>query len=174
MHTRPSFEGWPCSLWPGGTVRGCTHSRQAACRHSRHKPHLHVAAHSLLPAGDEVVAEVELVVGVPEDGRVARQRLPLVEANSCAAATSAQAGAGCRGKRQEQAQQVRPPTARRGEERRGPQHSPLERVPAAATADVVQASPCGTPPSACQDRHPSIQAALKLTHRRTWCCGCRP
>ena len=45
--------------------------------------HRHVAAHAVLAAGDEVVAVVELVVGVPEDGRVARQRLALVEAHAC-------------------------------------------------------------------------------------------
>jgi len=44
----------------------------------------HVAAHAVLAAGDQVVAVVQLVVGVPEDGRVARQRLALVEAHACA------------------------------------------------------------------------------------------
>ena len=34
-------------------------------------------------AGDEVVAEVELLVGVLEDGRVAGQALSLVEAHAC-------------------------------------------------------------------------------------------
>ena len=55
--------------------------------------HLDVAAHAFLAAGDEVVAVVELIIGMPEDGRVPRQGLPLVEAHTCMHETRSQSDA---------------------------------------------------------------------------------
>ncbi len=49
----------------------------------RQESHRDVTTHAVIATGDEVVAEVELIIGVPEDGRVAGQGLPLVEAHTC-------------------------------------------------------------------------------------------
>lgn len=55
--------------------------------------HCHVTAHAVLAAGDEVVAVIQLVVGVPKDGRVARQRLALIETHACSQARRVDAAA---------------------------------------------------------------------------------
>ena len=67
----PHSAGMPWRLPEEGCARGSCGA------------HRDVTAHAVLAAGDEVVAEVELVIGMPEDGGVPGQRLPLVEAHPC-------------------------------------------------------------------------------------------
>ena len=51
--------------------------------HSQYEQaHLNVTAHALRATGNQVVAVVELIIGVAEDGSVARQRPLGVEAHT--------------------------------------------------------------------------------------------